>query len=206
MFLIGFIRVSIFTGAILIFCFVSVSCGKKNKGNSKKEDSKIASSKKKNDLELEPELKERKFFQEDALGQPKKYEEPREAPDSDRESPEPKKQKSIASYLGSSPGCKTGNCKNGNGIYVYESGEVYSGNFKNDKRHGSGMIQYRDGDRYVGNFLNDKKVGVGKYQFSNGAVFNGRFMEDGESAEGFLTVGKKRKECSIIRNKLNCHG
>ncbi|EMY78681.1 MORN repeat protein [Leptospira weilii serovar Ranarum str. ICFT] len=193
----------IFTLGIILLSFALTDCGKKNKGTAKKENT--SSSKKKNDLDLEPELKERKFFQEDALGQPKKYAEPE---DSNHEIDRPHKQetKSSASYLGSSPGCKDGNCKNGQGIYVYDTGEVYSGSFKNDKRHGTGNIHYRDGDKYSGYFQNDKKVGTGTYRFANGAVFSGRFYDDGESAEGYLNVGKKRKECSIIRNKLSCHG
>ncbi|AYV55223.1 MORN repeat protein [Leptospira kmetyi] len=200
-------RIILALGIVLIASFVSVHCGKKNKTTSKKENSKTSSSQKKNDLDLEPELKERKFFQEDALGQPKKYVEPEES-NSENDSYEPPKKetRSLASYLGSSPGCKNGNCKNGPGVYVYDTGEVYSGSFKNDKRHGYGNIQYKDGDKYSGYFQNDKKVGTGTYRFASGAVFSGRFFDDGESAEGHLTVGKKRKECSIIRNKMNCHG
>lgn len=197
-------RITISIGMILLISFAVFDCGKKNKGTPKKEISKTSSSKK-NDLELEPELKERKYFQEDALGQPKKYSETEERPeDIERNEPKRKEKKSASSYLGSSQGCKEGDCKNGTGIYVYRSGEVYSGTFKNDKRHGNGSIVYKDGDRFSGNFQNDKKSGIGTYKFASGAVFSGRFYEDGESAEGFLTVGKKKRECSIIRNQMNC--
>ncbi|MBM9502569.1 hypothetical protein JWG44_20145 [Leptospira sp. 201903071] len=191
-------------GMILLISFSALSCGKKNKSAPKKENPKVNAAKK-NDLELEPELKERKFFQEDALGQPKKYSEPEEDGEkTERDEAKKKETKSPSTYLGSTQGCKSGDCKNGNGIYVYASGEVYSGTFKNDKRHGSGNILYKDGDRFAGNFQNDKKAGIGTYRFASGAVFSGRFYEDGESAEGFLTVGKKKKECSIIRNQMNC--
>ncbi|WP_061209042.1 hypothetical protein [Leptospira borgpetersenii] len=194
-------------GVILLLYFVLADCGKKSKVTSKKENAKTSSSRKKNDLDLEPEPRERRFFQEDAFGQPKKYVESEEFnPDNKIYRPPQKTAKSLPSYLGSTPGCKNGNCKNGSGVYVYDTGEVYSGSFKNDKRHGYGDIQYQDGDRYSGYFQNDKKAGRGTYRFVNGSVFNGRFYDDGESAEGYLTIGKKRKECSIIRNKLNCHG
>ncbi|TGN01665.1 hypothetical protein [Leptospira yasudae] len=193
-------------GVVLLFVFTSVACGKKNKNAPKKETSKTTGSKKKEDLDLEPELKERKFFQEDAQGQPKKYVESEEShSDEDRNLSPKKETKSLSAYVGSSPGCKSGNCRDGSGIYVYDSGEAYSGSFKNDKRHGFGNIHYRDGDKYAGYFQNDKKVGTGTYRFANGAVFSGRFFDDGESAEGFLTIGKKKKECSIIRNKMNCN-
>ncbi|WP_004471864.1 MORN repeat protein [Leptospira santarosai] len=197
-------RKVIFTlGVILFLSFVLADCGKKNKGTPKKENAKTSYSPKKSDLDLEPELKERKFFQEDAFGQPKKYSEEDGSNNGTYRSPK-KKTESISSYLGSAPGCKNGNCKNGPGIYVYDTGEVYSGSFKDDKRHGYGDIFYRDGDRYSGYFQNDKKVGTGTYRFANGSVFSGRFYDNGESAEGYLMIGKKRKECSIIRNKLNC--
>lgn len=204
MVLFGIDRKIIFAlGVILLLFFVFLDCGKKNKGTTKKENVKTPNSQKKNkELELEPDLRERKFFQEDALGQPKKYVE--EASEPNR--PYREETKSISSYLGTAPGCKNGNCKNGQGIYVYDTGEVYSGTFKNDKRHGYGKIQYKDGDLYSGYFQNDKKVGTGTYRFANGAVFSGRFYDDGESAEGHLIVGKRKKECSIIRNKLSCHG
>ncbi|EKR63267.1 MULTISPECIES: MORN repeat protein [Leptospira] len=201
-------RKKIFTlGVVLFLYFVLADCGKKNKVTSKKENVKASSSQKKSDLDLEPELKERRFFQEDAFGQPKKYIESEEST-SDNKIYRPSREsaKSLSSYLGSAPGCKNGNCKNGPGIYVYDTGEVYSGGFKNDKRHGYGDIRYQDGDRYSGYFQNDKKAGTGTYWFANGSVFTGRFYDDGESAEGYLIIGKKRKECSIIRNKLNCHG
>lgn len=69
-------RKVIFTlGVILFLSFVLADCGKKNKGTPKKENAKTSYSPKKSDLDLEPELKERKFFQEDAFGQPKKYSE-----------------------------------------------------------------------------------------------------------------------------------
>lgn len=197
-------RIAITIGIIFFIFFAVNDCGKKNKVTPKKENSKTSVSKK-NDLELEPELKERKFFQEDALGQPKKYSEPEDrSEETERYEPQKKENKSPSSFLGSSQGCKSGDCKNGNGIYVYGTGEVYSGSFKNDKRHGNGNILYKDGDRFSGNFQNDKKSGIGTYRFASGAIFSGRFYEDGESAEGFLTVGKKKKECSIIRNQMNC--
>ncbi|EMI67347.1 MORN repeat protein [Leptospira noguchii str. Bonito] len=203
MVLFGIDRKIIFAlGVVLLLFFVFLDCEKKNKGTTKKENVKTSNLQKKNkELELEPDLKERKFFQEDALGQPKKYVE--EVADLE---PNREENKPISTYLGAAPGCKNGNCKSGQGIYVYDTGEVYSGTFKNDKRHGFGKIQYKDGDLYSGYFQNDKKVGTGTYRFANGAVFSGRFYDDGDSAEGHLIVGKRKKECSIIRNKLNCHG
>ncbi|WP_246057473.1 hypothetical protein [Leptospira gomenensis] len=196
------------TTIAILLCSLLIGCGKKNKEISKPSEAHKKSSVKKNDLDLEPDIKERKFFQEDAFGQPKKYVEPESAQEevvASSENVRPKKEnKSLNSYVGSPPGCKSGNCNNGNGIFVYDSGEVYSGSFKNEQRHGFGSIQYKDGDRFSGGFRFDKKYGPGTYRFSSGAIFSGRFLEDGESAEGFLTVGKKRKECSILRNRMSC--
>ena len=45
----------------------------------------------------------------------------------------------------------------GEGKYYFENGEIYIGNFKNDRFHGQGMIIKIDGSvKYEGEFVNNK--------------------------------------------------
>jgi len=51
--------------------------------------------------------------------------------------------------------------KTDKGIYYYEDGEVYDGQFLNDMRVGKGKLQYPDGSQYIGQFINDQADGHG---------------------------------------------
>ena len=43
-------------------------------------------------------------------------------------------------------GCIEGNCRNGIGIYVYDYGAKYDGEFKEGKKHGKGTYWFDNGD------------------------------------------------------------
>ena len=56
----------------------------------------------------------------------------------------------------------------GNGKYIYENGEYYIGQFKNDLKHGKGIIFYENGNiKYDGEFINDNYKGNGNNIFEN---------------------------------------
>ncbi|MEM3101644.1 MAG: hypothetical protein QXT99_09890 [Candidatus Nitrosotenuis sp.] len=57
--------------------------------------------------------------------------------------------------------CIRGNCKNGYGAYVYNSGMKYEGGWKNGKRYGKGTLTYPDGTKYEGEWKNDRMHGFG---------------------------------------------
>ena len=40
--------------------------------------------------------------------------------------------------------------KNGQGIFTWESGNIYNGNYVNDERHGYGEMYWTDGSIYKG--------------------------------------------------------
>lgn len=56
-------------------------------------------------------------------------------------------------------GCISGNCKNGEGIYRFESGNIYEGPFVNGKQHGYGKISYQNGTVTAGFWANGIKDG-----------------------------------------------
>ena len=57
--------------------------------------------------------------------------------------------------------CKSGNCKNGTGIFIYPSGAKYIGQFKNGEISGVGACYYTDGKKYQGEWRNRFPHGKG---------------------------------------------
>jgi hypothetical protein len=71
--------------------------------------------------------------------------------------------------------------KNGFGVMEYENGDIYEGQFLNDKRQGKGKYIYLskgDSQLYYGEFKEDSMAGEGKLIFSNGDVYIGMFKNN----------------------------
>ena len=75
--------------------------------------------------------------------------------------------------------------KHGIGEYNWTNKHVnYKGNWENDQMNGKGMIVYKNGDLYQGEFLNNKFHGEGEYFWKDSSSsVKGKFS-DGE-LEGF---------------------
>lgn len=73
-------------------------------------------------------------------------------------------------------GCAEGDCTNGEGVFVYDNGDCYEGDNKNNIRHGDGIMYYKNwGEKYSGNWVNDNRVGYGTLTFNNGDFYTGEF-------------------------------
>ena len=66
---------------------------------------------------------------------------------------------------------------NGKGTLIHPSGEKYSGDFKDDKKHGKGYYINPNGMNYEGSYKNDVFHGKGKFIDPNGKVIEGTFKE-----------------------------
>jgi len=64
--------------------------------------------------------------------------------------------------------CISGNCQNGTGVFVFEDGSRYVGQFQNGKSHGNGTRYYPDGSRYQGSWVRGKAEGKGLKVTANG--------------------------------------
>ena len=51
----------------------------------------------------------------------------------------------------------------GMGIYIWNDGRQYQGQYKDDKKHGFGVYTWADGRTYTGYWKNGKQEGEGKY-------------------------------------------
>ena len=65
-------------------------------------------------------------------------------------------------------GCVTGNCLNGNGIFLHPDGSIYSGDFKNGDKNGVGICFYPGQMVYRGNWSNGLPDGRGTMELANG--------------------------------------
>ena len=83
----------------------------------------------------------------------------------------------------------TGNYKDGMrhgvGRFVYPNGDIYEGEFFENKMHGEGSYTYKkSGDIYSGSWVNDKKNGRGVYEFgADKSILQGEWV-DGQITKG----------------------
>ena len=76
-------------------------------------------------------------------------------------------------------GCVKGDCRNGQGTYIYKNGEAkYTGRFKNNLPHGQGAVLYANGERYTGNWKLGSFDGFGTL-----------YMRDGRKVAGYWAQG-----------------
>jgi hypothetical protein len=82
--------------------------------------------------------------------------------------------------------CISGNCQNGKGVFLFESGAKYSGEFQNGVLQGQGILTFTNGDKYLGNFVNQYREGQGKFLFANGDEYVGKLKKNKFSGEGTI--------------------
>ena len=103
----------------------------------------------------------------------------------------------------------TGNFKNnlfhGFGKLVLNNGMYYTGNFHNGQINGEGKIIYGDGSSYEGQFYECKRHGQGNFISATGDLYKGEFQYDAISGQGeMLYANKNRYVGSFLSN--TCHG
>lgn len=68
--------------------------------------------------------------------------------------------------------------KNGHGIFNWESGNRYVGNYKDDERDGYGVMKWTDESQYMGVWVQGIQHGVGVMVFPDGVKRGGTFEEN----------------------------
>lgn len=97
--------------------------------------------------------------------------------------------------------CITGNCKNGEGAFVYGNFDYYEGTFKNGLRNGRGVLFTNDGGRYRGGFKNDAYFGEGMLVNPDGSSFTGTFDTLPVNGSGMLFFANGSKYYGSLSNK-----
>lgn len=86
-------------------------------------------------------------------------------------------------------GCISGDCKDGEGIFVHKTQGSYQGMWKGGRRDGYGVQYYPDGTKmFEGEYKVGRRVGNGIYYFQNGDRFEGKFLDDKTTKEGYFIL------------------
>jgi len=82
---------------------------------------------------------------------------------------------------------------NGQGVYRYHNGDVYSGGFLANNRHGYGRMMYGGGTGqcYEGNFKYNVPSGAGRLEQGNGDLYVGNFRKGLYSGHGRLAYSNQ---------------
>lgn len=72
-------------------------------------------------------------------------------------------------------GCVSGDCVNGQGIYIHQNGAVYVGEFSKGEIHGNGVCFYEDGSKYQGEWRNRFPDGTGTKSYPDGKEISGQW-------------------------------
>lgn len=68
-----------------------------------------------------------------------------------------------------------GNIKDGFGIYIWDNGLIYEGDWVKGKRNGKGRMYFADGTWYLGDFKDDKRTGKGTMYWNHNEWYRGDF-------------------------------
>ena len=63
--------------------------------------------------------------------------------------------------------------RDGFGVYVWNTGDVYEGYWKGGKMHEKGTFRWANGDVYEGDWVDGKMTGRGRKTMANGDVYDG---------------------------------
>jgi hypothetical protein len=107
--------------------------------------------------------------------------------------------------------CLSGNCSSGYGKFQYANGDIYEGEFYDDKREGFGIYKWKTGDKYMGESLANQFSGFGVMTFKDGTKYigdfkNGEFAGEGEKTFPNGDVQKGLFEKGSYKGKISYYG
>jgi len=101
-------------------------------------------------------------------------------------------------------GCIEGDCYKGFGVYVWDDGARYEGNFVQGKRNGEGVYYYAKGSKYIGTQENDRRHGWGTYYYSSGSKYVGEWVYETKEGRGtFYSKGQIAEKCIYVAGKCS---
>ena len=84
--------------------------------------------------------------------------------------------------------------KCGKGKIVFDSGDIYEGEFSDNKFNGYGhYIWFKNGHEYKGNYLNGKFHGEGFYKWAENEYYNGEYVNGIKEGEGEISYADGKK-------------
>ncbi len=82
---------------------------------------------------------------------------------------------------------------NGKGVLEYNNKDVYEGDFLNNFKHGYGVMKYVNGNIYTGQWKNNYKNGKGKIIYNDNSYYNGDWVNDKRHGKGIMVFSDKEK-------------
>ncbi len=97
------------------------------------------------------------------------------------------------------------------GTYIWDNGDKYVGEWKDDKRHGQGINTWGEGpnkdDKYVGEWKDEKQNGQGTYTWANGDKYVGEYKDGKRHGQGTYTFADGEKYVGKFKDsKRHGHG
>ena len=99
-----------------------------------------------------------------------------------------------------SKGCVAGNCTNGYGMYTFDNGDKFVGEWVNGVREGQGVYFYNSGAVYTGNFKNNTLSGYGYCKWASGSFYLGDWADGAINGQGIYTYEKGTKDIGSWKN------
>lgn len=93
--------------------------------------------------------------------------------------------------------------RHGYGLYMFQDGTKYLGNYNHGVRSGYGVITYPDESKYAGTWSNNMKNGYGSYTYSNGDVYKGRWYENKRHGTGLYNYTCNEEKYSYYGTWVN---
>ncbi|CCW70135.1 unnamed protein product [Phytomonas sp. Hart1] len=97
--------------------------------------------------------------------------------------------------------------RHGFGMMRYYNGDVYQGNWVNNRRHGNGKFLKSDGEIYEGMWERDERHGAGTIQYIDGNCFKGMLEHNLRSGEGMMIfTNGDQYYGNFAKNHIDGHG
>jgi len=74
--------------------------------------------------------------------------------------------------------CVSGNCTEGYGMYKFEAGGYYEGDWIQGERSGYGFCEYANGETYEGHWEKNNRHGFGSLVMKDGSIYSGFFKDN----------------------------
>lgn len=83
--------------------------------------------------------------------------------------------------------CIKGNCVDGFGIYTWDDGSKYEGEYKDSLQYGKGVFTWPDGNRYEGDYKENIQHGHGIFTWADGSRYEGGYDNGLQHGKGIFT-------------------
>ena len=97
--------------------------------------------------------------------------------------------------------------KDGKGKVTYSNGDIYDGDWSKNNIQGTGMFIYANGDKYDGEWINSQRNGKGTFTSNAGEKYIGEWKDDIRTGQGTFTDNQGNKyKGEWNRNIMNGQG